>query len=254
MASPAQIAFWTGSGASAGAEGRPLPILAPPPGTRGWDGRPRRGGGEPQQPQAHDQDLSNPQFVLFRRPTGLADGLALKELAPPAGSPRNSPQGCVVPPFRGCGVRPRIRRAAIYRCRPHRDPPAPRRRSPSEQRHRGDRSLTSAAMRPRAPRIRRIPALGAALALAFAVAGCGGAKLLHQTSTVSATVTTGVPSASPTASQGLGFPLLATKNTTRVDGTDPIADAAGVALAVYPSAAPGTHPPAVALAPTDDWQ
>ena len=109
-------------------------------------------------------------------------------------------------------------------------------------------------MRPRAPRIRRIPALGVALALAFAVAGCGGAKLLHQTSTVSATVTTGVPSASPTASQGLGFPLLATKNTTRVDGTDPIADAAGVALAVYPSAAPGTHPPAVALAPTDDWQ
>src|ERR1700761_2238146 len=109
-------------------------------------------------------------------------------------------------------------------------------------------------MRPRAPGIRRIPALGAALALAFAVAGCGGAKLLHQTSTVSATVTTGVPSASPAASQGLGFPLLATKNTTRVDGTDPIADAAGVALAVYPSAAPGTHPPAVALAPTDDWQ
>jgi ell wall binding domain 2 (CWB2) len=48
--------------------------------------------------------------------------------------------------------------------------------------------------------------------------------------------------------------VLATKNTTRVPGTDPTADAAGVALAVYPSAAPGTHPGAVAIAPTDDWQ
>ena len=47
---------------------------------------------------------------------------------------------------------------------------------------------------------------------------------------------------------------MATKNTTRVDGADPVADAAGVALAVYPSAAPGTHPNAVTLAPTDDWQ
>ena len=48
--------------------------------------------------------------------------------------------------------------------------------------------------------------------------------------------------------------MLATKNTTRVSGVDPIANAAGVALAVFPSAAPGTHPTAVALAPTDDWQ
>ena len=35
---------------------------------------------------------------------------------------------------------------------------------------------------------------------------------------------------------------------------DPVADAAGVALAVYPSSAPGTHPDAVVIAPTDDWQ
>ena len=32
----------------------------------------------------------------------------------------------------------------------------------------------------------------------------------------------------------LGFPALATKNTTRVGGEDPVADAAGVAHAVYP--------------------
>jgi Cell wall binding domain 2 (CWB2) len=51
-----------------------------------------------------------------------------------------------------------------------------------------------------------------------------------------------------------GFPILATKNTTRVSGGDPVADAAGVALAVYPSAGPGTHPPVVTIAPTSDWQ
>ena len=51
-----------------------------------------------------------------------------------------------------------------------------------------------------------------------------------------------------------GFPGFATKNTTRVAGANPIVDAAGVALAVYPSAGAGTHPPAVAIAPTDDWQ
>jgi Cell wall binding domain 2 (CWB2) len=104
-------------------------------------------------------------------------------------------------------------------------------------------------MRPGAPRLRLIAALGAALALV--VAGCGDTKLLHRAST---TVTVGSASASPATSQGLGIPLLATKNTTRVDGSDPAADAAAVALAVYPSAAPGTHPGAAVLAPTDDWQ
>jgi hypothetical protein len=90
--------------------------------------------------------------------------------------------------------------------------------------------------------------LGAALALT----GCGGTKLLR--STTSSTVTVGIPSGSPHADQGLGFPALATKNTTRVPGSDPIADAAETAVAVYPSSAPGTHPSAVTLAPTNDWQ
>jgi hypothetical protein len=52
----------------------------------------------------------------------------------------------------------------------------------------------------------------------------------------------------------IGYPIIATKNTTRVSGPDPIADAAGVALAVYPSVGPGTHPPVVTIAPTGDWQ
>lgn len=66
--------------------------------------------------------------------------------------------------------------------------------------------------------------------------------------------TTSTPETAASSAAGIGFPELATKNTTRVSSVDPSSIAAGVALAVFPSAAPGTHPTAVALAPTDDWQ
>ena len=94
--------------------------------------------------------------------------------------------------------------------------------------------------------------LGVAVAVAVALAGCGSTKLL--THTESSTVTVGIGPQAPDAVAKLGFPTVATRNTTRVPGADPISDAAGVALAVYPSAAPGTYPHAVTLAPTSDWQ
>ena len=87
----------------------------------------------------------------------------------------------------------------------------------------------------------------AACALMIAACGGGATRLIVRTTT-----TTGPSAAAPAAS--LGFPVLATKNTTRVSGNDSVSNAAGVALAVFPSAAPGTHPTAVTLAPTDDWQ
>ncbi|MBV9799159.1 MAG: cell wall-binding repeat-containing protein, partial [Solirubrobacterales bacterium] len=82
-----------------------------------------------------------------------------------------------------------------------------------------------------------------------ALAACGGSttKLVREPAS-------SIQSGTPQAAQKLGFPDFATKNTTRVAGGDPIADAAGVARAVYPSAAAGSHPAAVTLAPTDDWQ
>ena len=98
---------------------------------------------------------------------------------------------------------------------------------------------------------------------ALTVAGCGGkTSLFSQKSTRPSssgggvrTVTVTVPSPSGHASGGqtLGFPEVATKNTTRVDGSSPAQNAAAVALSVFPSTAPGTHPTAVTLAPTDDW-
>jgi hypothetical protein len=88
-----------------------------------------------------------------------------------------------------------------------------------------------------------------AAALCTVLAGCGGTSRLVITAPA-----VGVQAKTPEAGQRLGFPLIATKNTTRVAGIDPTADAAAVALAVYPSAAAGTHPQAVTIAPSDDWQ
>jgi Cell wall binding domain 2 (CWB2) len=52
----------------------------------------------------------------------------------------------------------------------------------------------------------------------------------------------------------LGYPAFATSNTTRVGGPDPAANAAGVALAVYPSVAEGQRPTAVVIVDAEDWQ
>jgi len=49
------------------------------------------------------------------------------------------------------------------------------------------------------------------------------------------------------AGPALGFPVFATKNTTRVGGADPVADAAAVAQATYPSRSEDTRPQAVVL-------
>ena len=57
----------------------------------------------------------------------------------------------------------------------------------------------------------------------------------------------------PAAAEDLGFPAFATKNTTRVAGSDPAANAAGVALAVFPSAGGVKRPAAVSLVADDDW-
>jgi len=56
------------------------------------------------------------------------------------------------------------------------------------------------------------------------------------------------------AAQSLGFPGFATKNTTRVGGADPVADAAGVAQAVYTARSRDTRPAAVTLVDGKDWR
>jgi hypothetical protein len=62
------------------------------------------------------------------------------------------------------------------------------------------------------------------------------------------------PQPQSAAAAELGYPAFATKNTTRVGGADPASNAAGVALATFPSTAPKMRPAAVTLVGEDDWQ
>lgn len=69
----------------------------------------------------------------------------------------------------------------------------------------------------------------------------------------------GTPAVAPTAGQSeavakLGFPALATRNTVRISGGDPVADLAGVVTAVFPSTTRENRPHAVALVDRNDWQ
>ena len=95
------------------------------------------------------------------------------------------------------------------------------------------------------------PLLLLLLVLAFA-AGCGGGGK-----------DAGDDKRQPVVGQGgddeeagasLGFPGFATKNTTRVGGADPIADAAGVAQAIFTARSRDTRPTSVTLVDGKDWR
>jgi hypothetical protein len=91
--------------------------------------------------------------------------------------------------------------------------------------------------------------------LAAVLAGGGGPK--EETSAVPApapvTEAGSAPEPESQTPQNLGYPAFATDNTTRVGGADPAANAAAVALAVFPSTSPDLRPPAVTLVDEDDW-
>src|SRR5438128_1235926 len=63
----------------------------------------------------------------------------------------------------------------------------------------------------------------------------------------------GGETAAAQAPEALGYPSFATNNTTRIGGSDPAANAAAVALAVFPSTTASQRPAAVALAGEEDW-
>jgi ell wall binding domain 2 (CWB2) len=52
----------------------------------------------------------------------------------------------------------------------------------------------------------------------------------------------------------LGFPLVATRNTTRISGPDPTSDAAAAALAAHPPAPQAQPLEAATVVPDDNWQ
>jgi hypothetical protein len=56
------------------------------------------------------------------------------------------------------------------------------------------------------------------------------------------------------AVSSLGYPIVATRNTTRINGSDPVDISLAAALAAYPTTGPGTPPSAVSVVADDDWQ
>jgi hypothetical protein len=92
------------------------------------------------------------------------------------------------------------------------------------------------------------------VALAILVAGCGRNSGNDKSRTTATVPTTGAKGTQTTAAQDLGYPTFATKNTTRIGGADPIADAAAAARAVYTGVSTITRPRAVVLADERDWR
>jgi hypothetical protein len=95
--------------------------------------------------------------------------------------------------------------------------------------------------------------------LVFALAGCGGGGDDSGPGESGGDDTQPVIGQSgdeeqPDEAPVLGFPIFATKNTTRVAGADPIANAAGVARAVYPARTDESSPQAVVVVEQSDWR
>jgi ell wall binding domain 2 (CWB2) len=98
------------------------------------------------------------------------------------------------------------------------------------------------------PRRTLLLAAGAALALSgcsLSTSNSGGG---------SGQINSGVSSSSRQALAQLGLPTAATRDTTRVSGTDPVTDAAGVATAIFPASGKPDRPGAVALVDKGQWQ
>jgi hypothetical protein len=138
--------------------------------------------------------------------------------------------------------------------------------APAEPKKRGQSAKPAKPARPKRAR-KPVPAALKAVAgliivaVVFLVAAVLGGGDANREPAKPAPVSPPPPKAStekqtPTAEAAelLGYPTFATNNTTRVGGTDPASTAAGVALAVFPSATVAQRPAAVAVADEGEWQ
>jgi hypothetical protein len=103
----------------------------------------------------------------------------------------------------------------------------------------------------------RVPppaALAALAALVLSLSGCGRDAAPQVRTTASGAPAIGARADEPQAA--IEYPAFATKNTTRVGGADPVADAVAIARATYPAGKDGPaagRAKAVALADAGDW-
>ncbi len=99
--------------------------------------------------------------------------------------------------------------------------------------------------------------LAVVLLLALALVGCGGGGDDSSGGGDRAdepVLGAGGDEEQPDDAPALGFPVFATKNTTRVAGGDSIATAAGASRAVYPARTDESSPRVVVIVEQDDWR
>jgi outer membrane biosynthesis protein TonB len=119
-----------------------------------------------------------------------------------------------------------------------------------------DTKELKAEPKPAAPKVLAGLVVLALVFIVVAIVGSGSGSDKADTSVAPAPA----PAASGNTSSGsaaqtteLGYPSFATNNTTRIGGSDPATNAAGVALAVFPSTSDEQRPAAVTLVGEEDW-
>lgn len=90
-------------------------------------------------------------------------------------------------------------------------------------------------------------------AIVFGTGGGGSGSSEAPAPTPAPTESKPGKSAPDQTAEALGYPGFATNNTTRIGGSDPTANAAGAALAVFPSTTPAQRPAAVTVVGEEDW-
>lgn len=94
----------------------------------------------------------------------------------------------------------------------------------------------------------------AVLLLTLALGGCSIGSGGNDQVGGAGVATTAPNSSQSQAAEKLGFPTVATRNTGRVGGGDPVADLAGTAAAIFPATGDQDRPHAVVLVDKNDWQ
>lgn len=120
-------------------------------------------------------------------------------------------------------------------------------------RPRGIRPAAKAAVHALPRRSLTLTASAIAAALALALAGCGKASSSSQLETSSSTKQSVAVETIVVHTGDAGTAATATRNTTRLGGSDPIADAASIARTAYPGLTAATRPQAVVLVDAHDW-
>jgi hypothetical protein len=97
-----------------------------------------------------------------------------------------------------------------------------------------------------------LAAVAAGIGIGYALFSDGGDDRVDLPAVAPTVVLDELPE--PDSTDDVGPRTVATRNTTRIAGADPTADAAGVALASYPPAAEEGGARVAVLAPADSWQ